>query len=119
MQLAPFQALVRMYVDRIFAEVFPDETGAARMQQAGLFTVILMLQDSGEPVTAARIAELSGQGHSQVHRNLQKLLKLDMVERVKVKNRAGKGQAWDLKIKSTPQSRKLIEAMQAGLKGKG
>lgn len=105
-----------MYVDRIFEEVFPNETGAARMQQAGLFTVILMLQGSDEPVTAARIAEMSRQGHSQVHRNLQKLLKLDLVERVKVKNRVGKGQAWHLQIKHTPQTRKLIEAMQAGVK---
>jgi DNA-binding MarR family transcriptional regulator len=118
MQLEDFQALVRMFVEPILAEVFPGETGAARMQQIGLLTVILMLQNTGEPVTAARIAEMSGQVHSQVHRNLQKLLKLGIVERVKVKNRAGKGQAWDLRIKHTPQTRKLLDAMQAGFKSR-
>jgi len=101
------QAFLRHFVQQIFEQVFPDETGAARMQQIGLFTTILTMQ----PVTAQQIAELSGQGHSQVHRNLQKLLKLGLVERTKVKNRIGKGQAWQLSIKDNPQTRKLIEAM--------
>src|SRR5215203_870855 len=84
-----------MFVERILEEVFPGETGSARMQQIALFTLILMLQNS-EPVTATRIAEMTGQMHSQIHRNLQKLLKLGIVERTRVKNRLGRGQAWHL-----------------------
>src|SRR5215207_7396051 len=110
MQLDALQALIRMFVERILEEVFPGETGSARMQQIALFTLILMLQNS-EPVTATRIAEMTGQMHSQIHRNLQKLLKLGLVERTRVKNRIGKGQAWQLSIKDNPQTRKLIEAM--------
>jgi hypothetical protein len=32
------RAIIRMFVERILDEVFPDETGAARLQQIGLFT---------------------------------------------------------------------------------
>jgi predicted transcriptional regulator len=106
------QAFLSHFVERIFEEVFPNETGAARMQQIGLFTTILTMQ----PVTAQQIAEASGQGHSQVHRSLQKLLELGLVERTKVKNRIGKGQAWHLSIKQTPQTQKLLDAMMGGLK---
>jgi predicted transcriptional regulator len=106
------QAFLSHFVEQIFEEVFPNETGAARMQQIGLFTTILTMQ----PVTAQRIAEVSGQGHSQVHRSLQKLLKLGLVERTKVKNRLGKGQAWELSIKQTPQTQKLIDALMQGAK---
>jgi Fic family protein len=113
MQLEEFQAFVRIYVERIF-----QETGAARMQQVGLFVTIFALQNTGEPVTAMRIARLSGQSHSQVHRNLQKLLKLDLVERTKIKNRIGKGQAWHLSIKDTPASAKLLKAIVGGKKSR-
>ena len=51
MHLEEFQAFVRGYVERIFQEAFPDETGAARMQQVGLFVTILALQNTAEPVT--------------------------------------------------------------------
>jgi hypothetical protein len=46
-------------VERILAEVLPDETGAARLQQVGLFTLIYMLEGDGEPVTATRIARMT------------------------------------------------------------
>ena len=119
MQLEEFQAFIRIYVERIFQEAFPDETGAARMQQVGLFVTIFALQNTAEPVTAMRIARLSGQSHSQVHRNLQKLLKLDLVERTKIRNRIGKGQAWHLSIKDTPEAKRLLKAVMGGKKGRG
>jgi predicted transcriptional regulator len=119
MSLDDFQTLIRMFVERILDEVFPGESGAARVQQVGLFTLIFMLQNTGEPVTATRIAAITGQMHSQVHRQLQKLLKVGIVERTKIKNRQGRGQAWHLSIKQTPQTKKLLEAMQAGVKGGG
>jgi DNA-binding MarR family transcriptional regulator len=115
MQLDALQALIRMFVERILEEVFPGETGSARMQQIALFTLILMLQNS-EPVTATRIAEMTGQMHSQIHRNLQKLLKLGIVERTRVKNRLGRGQAWHLSVKHTPETQKLLDAVSGGFK---
>ena len=51
------QLLIRMLVERILAEVLPDETGAARLQQVGLFTLIYMLEGDDDPVTATRIAQ--------------------------------------------------------------
>src|SRR5688572_20205743 len=39
-----FVELLRMLVERILCEVFPEETGAARLQQVGLFTLIFVLQ---------------------------------------------------------------------------
>jgi hypothetical protein len=34
--------LIGMFVDQIISEVFADETGAARLQQVGLFTLIFV-----------------------------------------------------------------------------
>ena len=106
------RALIRMLVERILHEVFPDETGASRLQQIGLFTIVYALQGDEEPVTAARIAALSAQSPSQVHRQLKKLMALGIVERTKVLNRQGRGQAWHLSIKDTPESRKLVNALE-------
>ena len=104
--------LLRMFVDRILSEVFPDETGASRLQQLGLFTMIFALQGREEPVTAARLSELTGQSDSQVSRQLQKLIARGLVERTKVRNKAGAGHAWQLAIKHTPASKRLLDAMR-------
>ena len=64
MQLDQFQTLLRMLVERILEEIWPDETGVARVQQVGLFTLIFMLQNTGEPVTASRLAALTQQTQS-------------------------------------------------------
>ena len=100
--------LIRMFVERILEEVFPDETGAARLQEVGLFTMIYMLQNDPAPVTAARLAKMSGQGESQVHRLLRKLVARELVER----KRVGARFAWHLSIKHTDKSRRLIEAIR-------
>ena len=115
MQLDQFQTLLRMLVERILEEIWPDETGVARVQQVGLFTLIFMLQNTGEPVTASRLAALTQQTQSQVHKQLQKLLEVDLIERTKFRPPSGKGQAFSLTVKYTPQARKLIEAMMQGV----
>ena len=119
MSVAQVQTLLLMFIKRILDEVFPDETGAARMQQLALFTLIFALEQTGEPVTASSIAEMTGQKYSQIHFHLQKLLKIGVVERTRVKNRLRKGQAWHLTIKHTPQSEKLLHAIAGGKKGRG
>jgi predicted ArsR family transcriptional regulator len=100
-----------MLVERILAEVFPDETGATRMQQIGLFTLIFVFQGDGEPVTAARIAAMSGQDQAQVHRQLRKLLKIGLVERTAITSPHGRGRAWHLSVKRGPESEKLLKAL--------
>jgi DNA-binding MarR family transcriptional regulator len=106
-----FVELLRMLVERILGEVFPEETGAARLQQVGLFTLIFVLQNDKEPVTASRIAALSGQAHSEVSRQVQKLLKIGLVERTAVTSPHGRGRAWHLSVKRGPESKKLLEAL--------
>lgn len=107
----PLFRLVRMLVERILAEVFPDETGALRVQQVGLFTLIFMLQGDDEPVTSARLAAITGQADSQVHRQLQKLLKVGLVERTAITSPHGRGRAWHLSIKHTPETERLAQAL--------
>jgi DNA-binding MarR family transcriptional regulator len=106
-----------MFVDRILEEVFPDETGASRLQQVGLFTIVFALEGRAEPVTAARIAEITGQSDSQVHRQLQKLIARELIERTRVKNKLGRGHAWQLSIKHTPKSKKLVDAIRRASAG--
>ena len=106
------RAIIRMFVERILDEVLPDETGAARLQQIGLFTLVYALQDDKEPVTAARLAALTQQSASQIGKQLQKLMAIDLIERTQVLNRQGRGFAWHLSIKDTEKTRKLRKAIE-------
>src|SRR5882724_9042640 len=103
MQAHPVQRLVRMLVERILAEVLPEETGAARLQQVGLFTLIFMLQADDEPVTVSRLSSMTGQTVSQISLHLKKLLKVQLIERTKILNRQGRGYAFELSVKYTPK----------------
>jgi predicted transcriptional regulator len=111
MQLELVRKLVGMFVERIVSEIFPDETGAARLQQVGLFTLIFVLEENGTPVTAARLSALTGQSISQVQKQLQKLLKVGVIERKKALNVQGRGQAFHLKVKHTDKTKRLLDAM--------
>lgn len=76
------------------AEVLPRETGAARLQQVGLFTLIYMLQGDKEPITASRLAAMTGQSDTQIGNQLKKLIRVKLIERKKILNKQGKGYAW-------------------------
>jgi predicted transcriptional regulator len=105
------QQLIRMHVERILAEALPGETGAARLQQIGLFTLIYMLQGDDEPVTAARLAKLTGQAQTQVGNQLEKLFELELIEREQILNKQGRGYAFALSIKPTPKTKRLLAAI--------
>ena len=111
MQANPAELLVRMLVERILAEVLPKETGAARLQQVGLFTLIFMLQSDEEPVTASRLSAMTGQAVGEIGIQLKKLIKVGLIERTKILNRQGRGYAFKLSIKHTTKSKRLIEAI--------
>ena len=100
-----------MLVERILAEVLPDETGAARLQQIGLFTLIYMLEGDETPVTAARIAQMTGQSAGEVSLQLKKLVDVELVERTKIRNKQGRGRAFALSIKHTPKTKRLLAAI--------
>jgi len=111
MQVELSRQRLRMFIEQIVNKVFPDESGALRMQQIGLFTLIYVMQDGEQPVTASRIAAMMGQSNGQVHRQLQKLLDLKLVSRERVRNKQGRGHAYNLKINETPQTRRLARAI--------
>ncbi|HXW26276.1 MAG TPA: hypothetical protein VEK73_16145 [Xanthobacteraceae bacterium] len=118
MQLELVRELVGMFVERIVSEIFPDETGAARLQQVGLFTLIFVLDDGETPVTAARLAALTGQSISQVQKQLQKLAKVGVIERKKTLNVRGRGHAFHLKVKHTEKTKRLLNAIGKAARGR-
>lgn len=119
MQADPGRTLIRMLVERIISKTFPDETAAARLQQVGLFTLIYMLQGEEEPVTAARLAKMTGLSDAQVITHLQKLVDRKLVERKQILNKQGRGRAYQLVVKHTPQTARLVKAIEkAGAKKK-
>jgi hypothetical protein len=114
MQLPLVRKLIRMFVERIMSEVLPDETGAARLQQLGLFTMIFSLEQEGEPVTAARLVEITGQSKSQVQKQLVKLERIQVIERRQVPNKVGRGRVFHLYVRHTEQTEKLLKALGGG-----
>jgi DNA-binding transcriptional ArsR family regulator len=110
------QQLIRTLVERILAEAFPDETGAARLQQVGLFTLIYMLEGDKEPVTAARLARMTGQPAGDVSVQLKKLIDLELVERTQILNRQGKGRAFALSIRHRSKTKRLLAAIEKATK---
>jgi predicted transcriptional regulator len=119
MQVELSRQRLRMFIERILNKVFRGESGALRMQQIALFTLIYVLQNDEEPVTASRIAALVGQSNGQVHRQLQKLLKQKLVQRERVRNRQGRGHAYKLTINDTAETRRIARAITkaSGTKG--
>jgi transcription initiation factor IIE alpha subunit len=111
MQLELLGKLIGMYVDRILDDVFPDETGAARLQQIGLFTLIFVLEQRGETVTTARLAELTGQSPSAVYKQLDKLDEIDVITRKKQTYEHRRGFTYVLSIKYNDKTKRLIEAL--------
>src|ERR1043166_6504271 len=105
MQQDHSRKVIRMLVERILAKTFPKETGAARLQQVGLFTLIYMLQGDKEPVTVSLLTRMTGQGDAQIIRQLRKLIDVGLVERTQILNRQGRGRAFALSIKHTPKTR--------------
>jgi len=119
MQADDGRAVIRMYLERILEKAFPGVTAAARLQQIGLFTLIYALQGD-EPVTAARVTRLTGLSDGQVLTHLRKLIALKLVTRTQIKNKQGRGRAYQLTITDTTESKRLTKAIDkaAGRKRK-
>lgn len=111
MQLDRSRDLIRMLVLRIIEEAFPDETAAARLHQVGLFTLIWMLQGEKEPVTAARLAQITGLADAQIGRHVQKLIDRKLVQRTQILNKQGRGRAFQLTINYSGKAKRLLEAI--------
>jgi predicted transcriptional regulator len=109
-QLDLNRELLWMFVAQIVDEIFPRETGASRLQQVGLFTLIYLMQRD-PPVTAARVAEVTRQSQSQIHRQMKKLVKLKLIKRTTILNKQGRGHALKLEINYTAKTKRLLNAI--------
>lgn len=109
---------LRMFTERILENVFPGETGAARLQQAGLFLLIYVLQGDKEPVTVSRLQTITKQSDSGINRQLNKLIKIGIVEKTQILNKQGRGRAFHLSIKDSAKTRRLTKAIDKGGKKK-
>jgi predicted ArsR family transcriptional regulator len=118
MQVDRNRELIRMFVERIIDKAFSKETAAARLQQVGLFTLIYMLESEEEPVTAARLARITGLSDAQVITHLRKLIKRKLIKRATIKNRQGRGRAFQLSINHTKETKRLLQAIGKGGAGK-
>jgi predicted transcriptional regulator len=109
------RADLRMFAERIL-EKFPGESGAARLQQAGLFLLIYVLQGDKEPVTVLRLEKITGQSDAGINKQLNKLIKVGIVEKTQILNRQGRGRAFHLSIKDNAKTRRIVRAIEKGKK---
>jgi len=111
MQLESVRQLIRMFIERIVRETFPGETGAARLQQLGLFVLIFAYESEGKPVTATLLSELTGQSRNRVYKQLEKLDEIGIIQRTEILSRHGRGRTYQLSIKHNEKTRRLLEAI--------
>jgi predicted transcriptional regulator len=107
-----------MLVERILHKVLPKESGAARLQQIGLFTLVYMLQGDKGPVTVSRLMRITGQSDAQINKHMRKLMDEELVERTQILNKQGRGRAFALSIKHTPKTKRLLAAIDKATKKK-
>ena len=103
-----------MCLERILENAFPGESGAARLQQVALFTLIYLLQRHGKPATASQLAEMSGQATANMGKNLKKLMDLDLIERTPIRNKQGRGHAYELTVRKNGKTKALTKAIEKG-----
>jgi hypothetical protein len=109
---------LRMRLERILENAFPDETSAARLQQVGLFTLIYLMQADKEDVTARRLSQLTGQSEGQLSNQIQKLVDLDLITKEKILNKQGRGRAFRLTVKDSAPAKRLTKAIDKAAGGR-
>ena len=107
-----------MHIERILAKVFPHESGAARLQQVGLFTLIYVLQTDKQVVTARLLSRMTGQSEGEVSLQVRKLIELGLVKRTQILNKQGRGRAYKLTIKPNEQTKRLTKAIDKAAAGR-
>lgn len=117
MQLELVRQVIRMPVERILSDVLPDETGASRLQQVGLFTLVFMLQGDKKAVTASRLAQITGQSEGEIGKKLQKMIDLELLKRTEIRNKQGRGRAYQLSVNYSAKSKRLLKAIEKATVG--
>ena len=111
MQLLFARKVLGMYVEPIIKKILPNETGAARLQQVGLFTLIFVLEENGEPVTAARLAQVSGQARNAIYLQIKKLRDVKVVGERRALNKAGRGYETHFFVEQNAKTKQLLRAI--------
>jgi DNA-binding MarR family transcriptional regulator len=109
---------LRMMLERILEKAFPRQSGAARLQQVGLFTLIYLMQADKEDVTARRLSHLTGQSEGDVSTQVKKLVALDLIERTQITNKQGRGRAFKLTVKDNATAKRLTKAIDKAAGGR-
>lgn len=112
------RADLRMLTERIMDSIAPGESGAARLQQAGLFLLIYVLQGDKEPVTVSRLERITKQSDAQIIKQVNKLIAVGIIEKTQILNKQGRGRAFHLSIKDNAKTRKLVRAIERNGKKK-
>jgi len=107
-----------MLLERILENAFSGESGAARLQQVALFTLIYLLQVHDKPATASRLAAMSGQSQANLGKHLKKLMDLDLIERTPIRNKQGRGQAYELTVRKNGKTKPLTKAIDKGTRSR-
>ncbi len=115
--MQPEDELIWHLVKQIVDTVFEKETPAARLQQVAILLTINALQDHEEPLTTQRLGDVFGLGTAQTSRLVLRLVERGLVERERVRNRQGRGHAYVLRVRETPELAALRKAVAKGHRG--
>jgi predicted transcriptional regulator len=84
------RAIIRI----VLADLLKGETGNMALQHLGILWIIYEYSDSNEPITTARLQELTNVHGTTIIKYAERLEQLGLVKRTRVTARHGKGRAW-------------------------
>src|SRR5262249_55006015 len=79
---------------------------------------IYLLQRHGKPATASQLAEMSGQATANMGKHLKKLMDLDLIERTAIRNKQGRGHAYELTVRKNGKTQPLTKAIGKGARSR-
>jgi hypothetical protein len=84
------KAIIRI----VLADLLKNETGNMALQHLGILWIIYEYSESNDPITTARLQELTNVHGTTIIRYAERLEQLGLVKRTRVTARHGKGRAW-------------------------
>lgn len=94
---------------QVVENALPEETPPARLKQVAILLTIHVLEQQVQTVTTSDVANVYGLSSAQITKILQPLVHKGLVEREKIVNRQGRGHAYALKVKKTPEMLDLLQ----------
>jgi DNA-binding MarR family transcriptional regulator len=89
-------AFVRRAIIRIvLADLLRDQSGAMALQHIGILWIIYEYSDTQDPITTARLKELTRTTSTAIIKYTERLESLGLIKRKRVTASHGKGRAWE------------------------